>query len=728
LRTGLILIALAATAPSAALAQAAPVETVPPPANKAAPGKSVSEVVITGQAAAVQTSIDRRSYSVAADLQAQSGSIGDALRNVPSVEVDAQGEVSLRADSNVTILIDGKPSSQFQGDSKGQALQQMPANRIERVEVITNPSAEFRADGSAGVINLITSKAKGAGRTGSARVSVGNDRLNASASTGFNSKTLSVAADINFRHDPGKQAVAEDRSRPDPVAGGYDHQVQDQVNHLMFETTSGRASLDYDLDNRTRLGAEVRASYLDFGLQGLSRFARRDGAGVLTQAFDRGLDLHQERANGEVSASLRRKLDEAGQEFTVNLSYETTQDDRVRAGRTSPALPAGADSFDAQRLGYDLRQADLKADYIRPMSGGATLKAGLDLQFDDNAYDNRGFRGATANALSPDPTLTNLFRYRQQLSQAYVTYERPVGNLTVLAGLRLEDVRLDLDQVTQNRADENAYVRAYPTLHLAWKLSDTQALTANYSQRVQRPSPEDFNAFRFLVDPVNYRAGNPNLKPQETQVFELGYAYRKAPAVYQATLYYRQNANRVADVIQDLGGGIFLTTRENVSSTRFAGLELTANGRISPSLSYSATTNLYWSELEVGGPGFTGARAMTAASGEASLNWQPTPQDFIQLSAFVNGRRLTPQGEYAASTGVDLGYRHRIDDQVSLLLTAQDILGSYRQQQMLDTPVLKTRLSRQPDSRRLMVGFVWTLGAGRAPGFDFQAEGGTPAQ
>lgn len=726
MRTRLILIALAATSPSAALAQAG----ATPQAAKSAPEKSVSEVVITGQAAPVQTSIDRRSYSVAADLQAQSGSIGDALRNVPSAEVDAQGEVSLRGDSNVTILIDGKPSSLFQGDSKGQALQQLPANRIERVEVITNPSAEFRADGSAGVINLVTSKAKGAGQTGSARVSVGNDRLVASASTGFNSKALSVAADINFRHDPGKQVVAEDRSRPDPLVGGYDHQVQDQVNHLMFDTTSGRVSLDYDLDSRTRLGAEIRANYLDFGLLSLSRFTRRDGAGSLTQAFDRALDLHQERANGEVSASLRRKLDDAGQEISVNLSYEATQDDRVRSGRTSPALPAGADSFDAQRLGYDLRQADLKADYVRPMPGGATLKAGLDLQLDDNAYDNRGFRGAAADALSPDPSLTNLFRYRQQLSQAYVTYERPFGDLTVLAGLRLEDVRLDLNQVTQNRADENDYARAYPTLHLAWKLSDTQTLTASYSQRVQRPSPDDFNSFRFLVDPVNYRAGNPHLKPQETQAFELGYAYRKAPAVYQATLYYRENTNRVADVIQDLGGGIFLTTRDNVASTRFAGLELTANGRITPSLTYSANTNLYWSALDAGGLGFPGARAIVAASGQASLNWQATPTDFFQLSGFVNGRRLTPQGEYPASSGVDLGYRHRIDDRVSLLLTAQDILGSYRQQQILDTPTLKTRLTRQPDTRSLMVGFVWTLGGGRAkePGFDFQAESGTLAQ
>src|SRR3569623_1443420 len=168
MRTQRIALAMAATAlPGVAAAQEPPASG-PVPAAK--PPKTVGEVVVTGQAPAVQTSIDRRSYSVSGDLQAQTGSISDALRNVPSVEVDVQGNVSLRGDPNVTILVDGKPSSLFQGDNKAQALQSLPADSIERVEVITNPSAEFRADGTAGVINLISKKAKGVGRTGSVRL------------------------------------------------------------------------------------------------------------------------------------------------------------------------------------------------------------------------------------------------------------------------------------------------------------------------------------------------------------------------------------------------------------------------------------------------------------------------------------------------------------------------------------------------------------------------------
>ncbi len=123
------------------------------------------------------------------------------------------------------------------------------------------------------------------------------------------------------------------------------------------------------------------------------------------------------------------------------------------------------------------------------MGEAGTLKLGFDLQFDENSYRNRGFRGASPDALGPDPTLSNLFLFEQTLSQAYVTYERRFGDLTVLGGLRVEDTRIDLDQVTQGRKDRNDYTKAYPSLHLAWKLSDGRQVSASYSHRVQRAGP-----------------------------------------------------------------------------------------------------------------------------------------------------------------------------------------------------------------------------------------------
>lgn len=714
-----------ALVPAPVLAQPAP--AAPP---KPAPG-NVGEVVVTGQAPPVQVSIDRRSYSVATDLQAQSGSIGDALRNVPSVEVDVQGNVSLRGDPNVTILIDGKPSGLFRGEGKGQALQALPAERIERVEVITNPSAEFRADGTAGVINLITKKAKGVGQTGSVRLTAGtSERVFGNASYGHNNERLSIAADAFVRRDPQKQVAHDDRTRVDPMTGvSADTQI-DGLNHILVELLGGRVAVDYDLDDDTRLTGELRALAFRFDLDTLARTQRTVIGGAVDQDFDRQISVDQARENGEITASLRRKLGGDGHDVTLSASFETTSFDRTRDGDTTSRIPLPSRAFDRQKVFSDLQQVQLKGDYVRPMASGAKLKAGFDVQWDDNTYDNRGFRGPAASALTPDPTLSNLFKFQQQIAQAYVTYEQPFGPVTVLGGLRLEDVRIDLDQVTAGRKDENDYARAYPSLHLSWKASERNTFTASYSQRVQRPEPDDFNAFRFLIDPVTFRSGNPGLRPQTTSSYELGWQYRKAPANYLATLYYRENDKVVSEITRDLGGGVLLLTRDNVSQTRAAGLELVANGRLSRTVTYNISGNAYWNELDATALGLPGARSTTTASGRASVNWQVTPDDLLQVQGFVNARRLTAQG-YVQPTGMlNIGYRHKFSDRLSALVTVQDALKTFDYVEVVKTPALRTRVDRQMDIRGVMIGFVWTLGGGRSrdQGFDFGSGAGPTPQ
>src|SRR6185312_3587399 len=144
-----------------------------------------------------------------------------------------------------------------------------------------------------------------------------------------------------------------------------------------------------------------------------------------------------------------------------------------------------------------------------------------------------------------------------------LTYERPFGDWTVLGGLRLEDVQLDLDQATSNLVHNSDYFRAYPSLHLAYRFADEQQLILSYSKRVQRPNPRDLNPFRVERDPLNFTAGNPNLQPQLTDSFEAGYQYKAAGTFYLGTLYYRRSEHGVTDVVTSLGDSVFLTTKEN---------------------------------------------------------------------------------------------------------------------------------------------------------------------
>jgi outer membrane receptor protein involved in Fe transport len=678
--------------------------------------------VISADAPAVRTSIDRRSYSVANDLTAQSGSISDALRNLPSVEVDVQGNVSLRGDPNVTILIDGKPSGLFQGDGRGQALQQMPAERIDRVEVITNPSAEFRADGTGGVINLITKKAKGVGRTSSLRLTGGDSgRGGASASVGYNGGKLSASGDINYRQDTADQVDYERRQQ-----ANLDSETKGTTD-LDFKGLTSQGTVDYDLTDKLRIGGEARLSRFEGAVDSLADTSREDATGMVTQAFQRDLTVRQRRDNGAVSANLKRRFNGDGHEFSLKLTYDVTDDNRTRTGHTLTTLPSAASAFDQQRLGYDTRQTDLKGDYVRPMGAGQTLKLGFDLQFDDNGYDNEGLRGPALSGLVVDPGLTSQFLYEQALSQAYVTYERPLGKLTVLAGLRYEQSKLDL--TSAGHKTDNDTTKLMPSLHLSYPLNDRQKLTASYSERLQRPGPFDLNPVPFLLDPLNYRVGNPNLKPQQTHSYELGWQYRKAPLMALATLYYRENDKVVTDIVTDIGGGIYVTTKANVAQTRNGGLELVLNGKLTPKLTYNISSNIFWAELDGSNLGFAGKRSATTAQGRGSLSWQATPKDLIQLNGFVSGKRLTAQGYAMPSTGIDFGYRRKINDQLSLVVTAQDFLNLYRDKQVISTPALKSLVVRDPDARMLRVGLAWTFGAGKGrkdPGFDFQGPGGPP--
>jgi outer membrane receptor protein involved in Fe transport len=710
----------AATGP--ALGQEA---TATPPAQSPA---TVDGVVVTGQTAQpITTSIDRRSYSVADDLQAQTGSIADALRNIPSVQVDLQGNLSLRGQGNVTILVDGKPSAQFRGAAAGQALQQIPADRIERVEVVTNPSAEFQSEGSA-IINLVMKKTRGAGETGSLRVdAMSGARFTATASHGYNSNSLSWTTDAQYRHDTQRQVGRDDRSALDPASGDFLASHDASLGHVDYDNVGVRSAVDFDYDAKNRLSGELRGQYTDFDLRAVDDFQRTDPTGALPEGFHRVARTNAKGAYGGVTGTWRHKTGLDGEELVVSANYEQIKRIGYRREDISESLPALPEQFDRLSSKGDVRQTDLKADYTRPFSIGK-LKAGYDLQVIDNGYNNGGSFGGAPNALVLAPSFVDLFDDRQVLNQAYVTYERPLGPVTVLAGLRLEDEHLDLTQTNLGVEGRRDNLRANPSLHLAYKFTEAQQVTASYSRRVQRPSPEDLNPFAIQTDPTDLRAGNLNLKPQQTDSFELGYELRRSPSVYIANLYYRQNKDAFTNDVRDLGDGIFLTQQVNAERTRNAGLELITTGQFTPKLTYNVSGNLYWSEFDPTPFGGPETRSATTVFGRATVNWQVTKDDFVQIGVFENGKQLTAQGFSKPAGAINLGYRHKIDDKLSVLVVVQDLFKTLHDSQIIDTPTLKTGVRHEADSRVFIVGVSRSFGGrrGRDPGFEFKQGGTTP--
>jgi outer membrane receptor protein involved in Fe transport len=720
--------ALAQAPPPAKPAPSAPAKPAKPAAKK--PDGAVGEVVVTGQGQEqVRVSADRRSYSVANDLQAATGSLSDALRNIPSVEVDVQGNLSLRGDPNVTILIDGKPSALFKGEGRADALQRLPANSIDRVEVITNPSAALNPEGSGGVINLITKKAKGVGGSGTVRAFGGTNRETASLNGGYNSKKLSLTGEAFIAHQKQKSTANDARERIDPVTGDRLASVQD--SHFQGAGTfwNLHGGGDYDMTGTLRLSAEASHFAQHFDNTVLERYSSFDASGAPTADFfrDGGSGFRMRHSDG--SASFRKTFSGEDHELTGDLDYQTQHGTNLRTFTTLTRLPPTPDLYEAYAADFTEEQTKLKLEYKRPLPGGAKLTAGYELQVDDNAYGNAGSRGPSPDTLVPVPALDNRFGFEQQVNSAYATYERQFDRLNVLGGLRLEQVNVDLTQLSQGVQAGNDYFRAYPSLHLGYKLTDSQQLTFSYSHRIQRPTPNDLNPFRIFIDAFNFRQGNPRLEPSETHSWELAYQYRANQTFYLATLYYRQRFNEVTDVVQDLGGGVFLTTRQNLGESRNGGLELVANSRFTKTLTFNVSSNLYWNEIEARALGFTQAQSGWTISGRANVNWTVTPKDFVQLNVGAQGKQLTPQGFREVSPIVNLGYRHKFNEKVSAIVQVQDLFDTFGQTIVLDTPTLHQRRELHANVRGIFAGLTYNFGGPsrrRQTDFDFGGGGGGP--
>jgi outer membrane receptor protein involved in Fe transport len=712
-----------ATAPARPPAKPAPAKA------KAAEAKTVEGLTVTAGTPDVQTSIDRKSYTLGKDLQASTGSIADALRNLPSVEVDVQGNLSLRGDPSVTILVDGKPSPAFEGKGRADALQQLPADQIERVEVITNPSAALNPEGTGGVINLITKKSRGAGWTGSTYLTAGSSSVRrAGATLGYNSPKLSATAAVSGNYQRNKQAGHDVRSALDPVSGQFLDSVDDFIGRNIQRGPAGRISLSYAPDAKDQLTAG--ASYNELLSYGhpIDRYFNLDAAGQVAS-----FNVRQgHRRFEEIDASLT-----GGWKHTFAEGHTLSLDLIANSGRprdhvtytTVAAFPPPTFTVEPTRDDATQKHTEARLAYLRPLAGG-TLTTGYEWKHDDHEYDYSVARGTSEANAVPAPALANAFSYRQTINTGYATYEHAFGDLGAQVGLRLEEVRFDLDQHTSSQTVSQDYVKAYPSLHLSWKLDDERKITASLSHRVQRPPSVLLNPLIYVRDPQNIQAGNPDLKPQDTHSYELGFEQHSGSQTYIATLFYRRNVNEFSQALVDLGDGVFESTFLNSGSSQAVGLELTANGKLTRTLSYNASATPYWAAVDSGNPQFGGERSVVTANGRASLNWQADADDLLQLNANGRGRIITAQGFLPPVWTLNFGWRRKLTDRINLTFTAQDLLATNRFERTLSTPTLRDHLLVEPVSRSFLIRLDYRFGGGkqraREPGFEYE-NGGPPS-
>nr|WP_052814278.1 outer membrane beta-barrel family protein [Sphingomonas melonis] len=704
---------------------APPVQPAPAPSATPAPASDVpsQDIVVTGERPSVVTSIDRKSYSLKNDLQATSGSAADVLRNLPSVSVDIDGNPSLRGDANVQILVDGRPDPQFNSATRGVALQQLGADAIDRIEVLTNPPANFKPDGSGGVINIITKRGRG-GRAATAQASGGTGGRFSLGATGSRALgrltlrgTLAVRRDIRYRF------TEDDKLVKDAASGAAvaDSQLaaSARTDRLTEKATLGA---DLSLGPRDQVSADGSFSHRFEHSRYRETDLERDAGGATLRRFGRDRPGTEAGDNNSQQLRFQHDFDRSGSNLTVLAQRaEATEDRRLRYANTFDQ-PALAPTYERQRLAFVERTRELSVDYTRVLPAGRKLILGYDLERSDNGFDNvQTVAAATMGALAPDPSFTNRFDFGQTIQAGYGSYELPVGDLTLLAGLRVEHTSVQTDQVTGGQRGRQSYTRYYPNLHVTDKLTDHQTLNASFGYRVIRPEADELNPYPVLVDAFTIRAGNPNLLPQEIQSFEAGWSYDKGATSRSATLYFRRVRNAFTTVTTPLDANTVLITRANLGRSQSGGLELAMAGKLGGGLGYTLSGNVLYSQINAANLGFGGTRSTFGYDAKAALNWTLSPGDTAQVNLEGRSRRLTPQGYRAGSIGLDLGFRHRLRDALNLTATVSDLLGTRREDAVIDVPGLYEVTRRRPTARTFLLGLSWSLAASKkADGFQYE--------
>jgi outer membrane receptor protein involved in Fe transport len=688
------------------------------PAPKNAAGE---QIVVTGRTHIYSRQLDRSTYVVGRDLQGANGSIADVLRNIPSVDVDLQGNVSLRGQSNVTILVDGKPTSLFRGAGGGQVLQDIPASQFEKVEVMTNPSAAFGSEGTGGIINLISRRNRTAALAGSIRGNLGTSgRRGTAGSVSKKFGGLSLSADGSFRRDP---QFSTDVVRFTELDGGgapilHTHEVTNGVGNLHLWTA--RFGADYDVDAKTRLSAEFHHTSFDYHSHMVSTLVGTDHAGAISILFDRTGLLVMNRADSEGSLTYRHDFAGTDHNLIASLTVERTHEHNDRVFDDENLLPALPPQFENVTGRNHLHRTELKADYSRPLAGSGNLQAGYDVEINrDLLRDRAGFGPNVAIAAMPQPAFSDLFHFHQTVAAAYVTLEQSFGAITAQLGLRAEAATTKVESEASDFTRKTSELRLFPSLHGEYSLGKKDLIRASFAKRIARPEATDLDPFRRFVDPFHFEAGNPTLGPQLTSSFEFGFEHHKGNVLASATLYYRHNKRGVTDVTTEIADRVLLTTQENLKSNDSLGVELVANGKVTKTLAYRLSGNIFHYRIDASNLGFA-SRSAWIESGKAGLDWQPDPMDLAQATFSLTGKKLFPQGRRDPMLLVNLGYRHKLNARLWGFITAQDALHTYKQHSFVRTPTSIERSDDSARTRAAFIGLTYNFGkVTRDPAFDY---------
>jgi outer membrane receptor protein involved in Fe transport len=656
--------------------------------------QNLKEVEITHYTEVMEANLDKRVINVEKDLTSVGGTALDVMKNVPSVQVDVDNTISLRGNSSVRILIDGRLTTM----DAATLLQQIPASMVKQVEVITNPSAKYDPDGVSGIINIITKKERKPGynaifnagaTTGSTKPGGGMENFTVNKYNFNTSMNYQVGKFNFFGSYDGRYGMRWNQGKTyrELYDGDSIYDILHQYNGRMRPTWN----------NTAKLGTDIALSQKDLmTVNGNLRTEKVDARDSIDYSESNGNDAfirHYTRNNHEQSKELgydaglnyKHKFNNEGHEIVFDGMYSHTAQNKLTTINESYFDQVGdvyaQDSVHEEITEKFNRQViTAQLDYVNPTPKNGRFEAGLKYMGRINNQSIDVLSNAGLGYLYNDANRTNGFDYNDHIMSAYGIYANSFKKFKYQAGLRFEQALTHSYQVTLDKTFERDFYNFFPSAHLKYALSEGSEISFSYSRRINRPGNNQLNPYPNYADKLSYQMGNPYLRPEYISSFELSYGKFAKGASFTATLFYRHTVNnffrfKTVDPVT----GISITSFANISQSHSAGVELTWNQTINKWMRVNANSSVFYYYLQPDAVYGTPANENISYTARGTINLIPAKDFDFQITGNYRGPMVAPQGTVKPMWNLDLGLKKDFwNKKASLQLKVSDIFNTQR--------------------------------------------------
>ncbi|WP_337872344.1 TonB-dependent receptor [Ignavibacterium sp.] len=641
-------------------------------------GKTIelTNVVVTGEKEVIINNLDKKVINVEKDLTNVGGTAVDVVQNIPSVSVDADGNISYRGNQNIKILIDGKPS-ELLGLGSGDILSNIPASQIESIELVTNPSARYDPEGTGGILNIVMKKRFNGGLNGNISLTGGTgDKFNGSLNFNYKLPDVNFFASIDSRlHNTDNNGNS---FRTNNISNSFSY--LDQLNNGTFSHFGHNFTTGIDItpDNYNTYTLSVRYRNFGFDTESLVKTKNLNSLNEITRYFERNSDAERRMNALQYTLSYKRTFDTKGAELTGDIilgNFRMKRDeDFLQTNFNTDLTPNGETLLQKGLSNNKNIQWTIQSNYINPIEGFGRIETGFKITLKNfnskNDYLNYDINSA---AWLEDITRKTDFDYKENVYAVYGIYSNNISDFQYQLGLRLEQADVTGTENLTHSFFTNNYFSVYPTVHLVQALPNQQELQLSYSRRVERPNNRRLNPYVDRSDSLNISYGNPELKPEFINALEFGYSKLFGKTAITSSVFYRNTSDAITNFTIVNDNGITESTWRNLAKNLSYGLELTFS---SPLVEWFRTnTSFTYFKNEFEGLGISNADYSWMAK---MNNTFMLSKDFnFQINLNYNAPTIMGQSKMKEQFATDFAMKKDfLDGQLSLTFRLSDVFNT----------------------------------------------------